>query len=335
MRYFLIVASLFTTVIVILLVEMAGILNPTLIFMMVSVYFAFASGILAGSISAAVTIGYMTCFFSVPGQFLHFTPDNFKRITLVWVSMPLVVLMVGILKQRLEVKTRKLAKQERKLADQLRLAGEVQKMMLQGDYGDPRISVQTLYGPAQVVSGDYYLYAWAKSGKVFNGCLIDITGHGVATALQTAAVSSVVSEEMQREEYWSVDLMQKLNTILSNYLTEENFAAVIGFSLDFEKSVLTCLSGGINFFLSSSSGWVKLPGSYLGLLPDASFDMVSLPFHPGDSFYFMTDGLTDKLVNNNGMFMAGDFAETVNKLRVIVSDPIRKDDCTAVCLKIR
>lgn len=334
--YIRVLAPLFT-LLAVPVIEILGIPNPVLIFMIVAVYFSFVGGILSGGISAAITLAYTTYFFSIPGQFLQYTPDNLKRILLVWVSMPLVVLLVGLLKDRLEEKIAQLDKQQQELSHQIRMAAKVQKLMLQGDYEDQRIVVQTLYRPAQLVSGDYYYYNLARSGNVFNGCLIDITGHGVASALQTAAVSSIVTEAMKVTENWSLSAMNRLNTLLSDYLIEDNFAAMIGFSLDFEKQQLSCIGGGINYFLAVSannSSWIQLPGGYLGLFPDARLNLLTIPFQSGDCFYFMTDGLSDQILQAQSS-MPQEFSVMVEQLQAYAGTADKKDDCTAVCVRVK
>lgn len=226
---------------------------------------------------------------------------------------------------------------QQQLAHQLQMAAKVQKLMLQGDYEDQRIVLKTLYAPSQLVSGDYYRFNWSKSGKVLNGCLVDITGHGVATALQTAAVSSIVTETMEATESWSINDMHKLNTQLSNYLAEDNFAAMIVFSLDFAAQRLSCYSGGINYFLASAGaddGWLQLPGSYLGLFPEADFELLTMPFQSGDCFYFMTDGLSDRILHDPAIVPQA-FAATVEQFRLHAADQNKKDDTTAICLQIR
>ena len=325
------------TILAVPVIEVLGIPNPVLIFMILAVYFSFVGGTLSGAISAAVTLAYTTYFFSIPGQLLQYTPDNLKRILLVWVSMPLVVWLVGLLKDRLEEKIAQLNRQQQQLVNQLQLAAKAQRLMLQGDYEDQRIVVQTIYAPAQLVSGDYYRYEWAGSGKVLNGCLVDITGHGVASALQTAAVSSIVTEAMKAAESWSISSMSQLNTLLGHYLIGDNFAAMLGFSLDFQKQQLSCIGGGISYFLAASehnNGWVQLPGGYLGLFPDAKLDLLVMPFQSGDCFYFMSDGLSDRIAEDQSV-SPREFDATVEQLRAYARAADKKDDCTAVCVKVK
>ncbi len=325
------------TILAIPLIEVLEIPNPVLIFMIVAVYFSFVGGTLAGGISAVVTLVYTTYFFSIPDQFLQYTPDNLKRIILVWVSMPLVVLLVGHLRDRLEEKIAQLNNQQQQLANQLKMAAKTQRLMLQGNYEDKRVVIETLYEPSQLVSGDYYCYNWSKSGKVISGCLFDITGHGVASALQTAAVSSIVTEAMKETEGWSISSMNQLNTLLGHYLIEDDFAAMIGFSLDFEKQQISCIGGGISYFLASSTnnnGWMQLPGGYLGLFPDAMLDFITMPFQSGDCFYFMSDGLSD-LILQNPSISPQEFDATVEQLRAYAKAADKKDDCTAVCIRIK
>lgn len=230
--------------------------------------------------------------------------------------------------------------EERKLQQQIQkdigLAGRVQKAMLPGDYQDEQVTVRTIYQAVNFVSGDYYGYRWIANGEVLNGFVLDVTGHGLATALQTAAVSVVLNDEMERNHIWSVKSLTRLNSQLEAYLPDGTFAAVMVFSFDFRKRILTCISGGINYYLSSTrstNGWTSLPGRFLGISEKAEFSMTTTPFQHGDTFYFFTDGLADRFDRKKPMDVHN-FPQTIAVLEQLAMDDGRQDDCSAICLQI-
>ena len=142
---------------------------------------------------------------------------------------------------------------------------------------------------------------------------------------------------MADEIAWSLEALSKLNLEIMNYLSEDAFASVFTFSLDIRQQTLTCITGGINRFLASTrehNGWVTLPGSYLGIDQQALFEQMTFQLHPGDCFYLLTDGITDR-IDQNKPFDASDFASTFSKLEQLAADSTKKDDSSGICLQYR
>jgi PAS domain S-box-containing protein len=72
---------------------------------------------------------------------------------------------------------------------ELRGAGTLQRSLLPQDSIHGNVEIRTLYEPHHEVSGDFYWYRWNKTGTVLQGFLLDVMGHGIGTALQTAALN--------------------------------------------------------------------------------------------------------------------------------------------------
>lgn len=222
------------------------------------------------------------------------------------------------------------------IQSQVELAGVVQRSLLPNDYQDDKVTIRAIYQPLTMVSGDFYGYRWSQDGKILNGYLIDVTGHGIATALHTSAISTMMNEVMNEEQPWTVARLTELNRHLITYFPNDAFAAFIGFTLDLENRQLTCISGGINYVLVSTqdrTGLVTIPGIYLGVTETPEFDTMVFPIQHGDTFYFMTDGfyedLPKEIVDSVSLFedaFAGLKRFTKGKLR---------DDCSALCIEIR
>ena len=82
------------------------------------------------------------------------------------------------------------------------------------------------------------------------------------------------------------------------------------------------------------NGVIARSGSFLGAGPDESFAAESISFDVGDSFYFMTQDLSDRLIAR-GEDLLQQFAETVGLLKLLSTDNRRSDDATAVCIHVR
>jgi diguanylate cyclase (GGDEF)-like protein len=93
--------------------------NPAVVYYLTLVFAAFYGGIPGGVVSAAIILGYMSLFFSIPGHPFSYSPENLQRIAVLWVTTPLIALMVSVLKHRLVQQTREL---ERAVIDLQHLA---------------------------------------------------------------------------------------------------------------------------------------------------------------------------------------------------------------------
>lgn len=228
-------------------------------------------------------------------------------------------------------------KLQEELQSQVKLAGVVQKSLLSPDFEDTAIEVKTLFQPFRLVSGDFLGYRRSPDGSLLHGYVLDVTGHGVAAALYTSAVSMLLNEMMEKPHAWTTETLRGLNRHISNYFPDDSFVALIVFTLDFHKNELFFVSFGINYVLvstSSNQGLVTAPGIYLGITPSPALESSRIPFQPGDSFYFMSDGLYEILPPEIG-HTAHQFDTTVATLEALSKSAKRHDDCSAICLKIK
>ncbi|MDR3566173.1 MAG: SpoIIE family protein phosphatase [Negativicutes bacterium] len=230
---------------------------------------------------------------------------------------------------------------ERKLQEKIQLevslAGSVQKAMLPEDFEDDKVTILSINEPYHLVSGDYFGCKWSDDGQLLNGFILDVTGHGLATALQTAAVSTILSEEMGKNRPWTTRAVEKLNTKLAAYLPDGAFAAAMLFSLDLRRRQLTCISAGINYLLLSNknnNGWVCLPGGFLGIPPLTNFGVATFSLQHGDAIYFLTDGFYAGMTPAAPM-PVHDFDETVGALAECAVREERSDDCTALAIRLK
>ncbi|MDU2065547.1 MAG: PAS domain S-box protein [Sporomusaceae bacterium] len=223
------------------------------------------------------------------------------------------------------------------LQGELELAGTMQKSLLPAEFNNELVAIRTVFQPLHFVSGDYYGYKWSRSKQQLHGYIIDVTGHGIATALHTASISSLLNETMEKEQGWTPTAFLELNRYCLEYFPENAFVAMIAFTFDFAKQTLTYITGGINYIIActqSDIGLMPLRGLYLGITSDPDFEFVTIPLQHGDLFYFMTDGIYERLPDSffNGICQ---FSETVEALKRLSQDGQRFDDCSALCIEVR
>ncbi|MBP2654289.1 MAG: hypothetical protein H6Q73_1858 [Firmicutes bacterium] len=179
----------------------------------------------------------------------------------------------------------------------LELAGQIQKSYLPQDIVTSCFEVRTFFQPYHIVSGDIFDCRFSQAENVLSGYIIDVMGHGFATALQTAALKVLFTQAMELD--LTVDQALKwINEQSTEYFEDDSFAAVIYFKVDFTNMVLNYASGGINhFFVRQQDGLrrVTVPGSLVGIAAGQDFEAHQLALKSGDSIHFLSDGILDLL----------------------------------------
>lgn len=223
---------------------------------------------------------------------------------------------------------------ERKICQDAQLAGKLQKALLPGDANNKLFVVRTAYAPLREVSGDFYNYLFHSDG-ILRGYISDISGHGIATALNSAAVRFNLDEALGKK--LTLELVQSVNTKLVEYLSDETFVALIMFEFDFYEKTVTLVTGGINHFLASTqqcNGLVTMPGGLIGLFEMADLNIVKMPIQSGDAFYFVSDGLMDLIIDNMPD-QVHDFEKSIDFLQEQIQEKPKMDDCSILCVKIQ
>ena len=231
----------------------------------------------------------------------------------------------------------RIRKQEQQLADELELAGAAQRELLQPGLDNESVCLQTVYAPYRWVSGDAYGYHWFAEEKRLRGYVLDVTGHSVATALQTTATSVILQRALTESAQWDVRFLGDLNMQLMHYFTETTFAALLLFEFDLTLSQLRITGGGIHHFYACAPdpGWQRLGSSLTGILPEPDFGELVIELSPGDFFCFMTDGFYEMLTKQGRPVAPASAVAMVDLLRQCAESPERWDDGAALCIEIR
>ena len=228
-----------------------------------------------------------------------------------------------------------IVRREQQSLSDAQLATRVQTALLSMPASSDFVLIDTIYQPFGYVGGDLYFLDWRYDGLLLRGFLIDVAGHGLATSLHTASLHVLLREVNERDLPLS-DAMRWINRRVGDYFDEATFAGAIGFELDLETRQLRWSCAGLpEVWMASQTltGVVAKPGLFLGILPDETFETHEIPIAVGDSFYFMTDGLTDLLDRQNGPELDR-YSAMVQRLRRMAEAPDRHDDATAVCIHV-
>lgn len=224
---------------------------------------------------------------------------------------------------------------EGRLREEVSLAGKIQRSFLPPALTNDKLVINTIYEPYTLVSGDTFDYFWLEGDHKFVGYIADVMGHGLPTALQTSALR-VLGRPVFEKRASLAERVAELNLISSSCFTEDSFAGLIAFELDFNEHTLTYVAAGINCFLAytkQAHGMMKTPGTFIGLLPDGEFEQHTIPFAAGDKFYFLSDGLYDLL--SESPCQLADYGRAIGQLTSLSRSKSRTDDATAIIIKIR
>lgn len=220
------------------------------------------------------------------------------------------------------------------LTRDVEFARRVQRELLPILADSPQVRIRTFYHPVNFVSGDSFLLEWQNDGAMLRGFLIDVSGHGLATAIQTAAIN-VLLREAASSKLPLLAQLQQVNSHAAKYFTDGAYAAIIGFELDLSQQELRYVGAGITQLLVNGRK-IETPGMFVGLWDDAEFEQGVLTVSAGDSFCFLTDGFTDCLAAGkpDQPTICGDFDAMVETLEKLMKTGGLRDDATGICLKL-
>lgn len=229
-----------------------------------------------------------------------------------------------------------LRERDRETQRELNLASKVQQDSLPKFFLGEKVKVDKVFMPHQVVSGDLLNYKWFAETEKLCGYVVDVSGHGMATALQTATFKMLLDNRLLRGEKIDAGEFEYINQRMMSYLYEDSFAGLLYFEFDFKKARLTVISAGITLFLAanpSECALIPVSGCYLGIFDKADAGTFTMPFQPGDIFCMMSDGLSD-LIEQSQVKRQKGFAEYKNWLEKLAENPAREDDCSGICIEI-
>lgn len=177
----------------------------------------------------------------------------------------------------------------------------------QRDYGAARLSL--LLRPSGHVGGDLVGFFDINETQ-FGMFSIDVSGHGVASALMTARLASYLSGSSPDQNLavaYAADrrlvprspakAAEQINKIILEQMdTELYFTMVLG-AFDLTTGVATIVQcGHPNPAVQRANGCVEFIGNGglpIGLIPDASWDDFSVTLQAGDRLLLASDGITE------------------------------------------
>ena len=187
------------------------------------------------------------------------------------------------------------AEQHRK--EDMQRAREVQELLLPKETPRmPGIDVAALYLPAQELGGDFYDFVqYGDEGLAI--AVGDVAGKGPAAALLASLGVGILREHAIHQPAVPAEMLADLNGHLQIPGNNGRFIAMVFGLYNPQTRELALANAGFPQPFVISNGRVRileLAGTPLGLLPDSTYDSISLRLAPGDAIVFCSDGVLEQ-----------------------------------------
>jgi serine phosphatase RsbU (regulator of sigma subunit) len=184
-----------------------------------------------------------------------------------------------------------------RMAEELRLASNVQRSLLPAPLQHARLDVAREFIPFREIGGDLYDFVPLGPHKMAFA-IGDVMGKGVPAALLAANLKASIRAQVEAENICPSALVAKVNRMFWDVVPNGLFASLFFGVFDLEASVLRFVNAGHHYpFLVSAQGEIRdlvQGGTVLGLVEDSSYEQGSVPFRADDLFVFYSDGITDR-----------------------------------------
>jgi serine phosphatase RsbU (regulator of sigma subunit) len=184
-----------------------------------------------------------------------------------------------------------------RMAEELRLASNVQRSLLPAPLQHARLDIAREFIPFREIGGDLYDFVPLGPHKMAFA-IGDVMGKGVPAALLAANLKASIRAQVEAENICPSALVAKVNRMFWDVVPNGLFASLFFGVFDLEASVLEFVNAGHHYpFLIHPQGEVRdlvQGGTVLGLVEDSTYEQGSVSFRPDDLFVFYSDGITDR-----------------------------------------
>ncbi len=235
--------------------------------------------------------------------------NNVRSAAAISLSNSLMYQNLSNLKDNLEMiveeRTRELKKKNDQMLFELKVAKNVQKTMLPTNLpNNENIQIASRIIPLMEVSGDFYDIIQIGSERIAIA-LVDVSGHGVPSALLTSMIKSEIDNQLKTERDTAL-ICSNLNLNLQNTLSETGFYFTMFLCIlnigSMEMEYSNC--GHTDPIIIKANGEIvrlSTDGFFIGTPFEAAYESRKIKMDEGDRIYFFTDGVTEAR-DNEGQF---------------------------------
>ncbi|MCK5076276.1 MAG: SpoIIE family protein phosphatase [Calditrichia bacterium] len=218
--------------------------------------------------------------------------------------------------EKIEQARKIIEKQNQRIQSELEIAGSLLKKLLPVTPEIPCIDFGIWFEPSASLGGDFYDF------RVFEGnsllfIQVDVTGHGVSSAL-LAAQSKIAFQNAADRFKSPGKLLEDLNNEFKNLNDTDLFFSAFAGYIDIKNRVLHYSNAAHPFpLLFKKNEVIELDtgGFLIGVLPVMEYEDKSIDLEENDVLVVYTDGLTEARNEKDEMYNTGGLKNFINKYK--------------------
>jgi serine phosphatase RsbU (regulator of sigma subunit) len=185
----------------------------------------------------------------------------------------------------------------RRMADELRLASNMQRSLLPAPVQHGRLEIAREFIPFREIGGDYYDFIELGPDRLAVA-IGDVMGKGVPAALMAANLKASVRAQVQGGDTAPEDVTRRVNRLFWDVTPQGLFCSLFFAVFDLQRGVLEYVNAGHHYpFLVRRDGRILdlvEGGTVIGLAEDSLYRRGTARLEPDDLLIFYSDGVTDR-----------------------------------------
>lgn len=188
---------------------------------------------------------------------------------------------------------------QQRIKEELQEAADYVESLLPAPISSGVPTVSWLFRPSERLGGDFFGYHWLDS-ESFAFFMIDVSGHGIGSALHAAAVGHLLRAETTEGRMRDpAEILVSLNRRLP--MEDHNelyFSLFFGIYSLLSGRMRYASGGGVPPYLISPSGAsrnLERSGPVIGMNPKARYAALEVDIDPGSTLYLYSDGLYEQV----------------------------------------
>jgi serine phosphatase RsbU (regulator of sigma subunit) len=185
----------------------------------------------------------------------------------------------------------------RRMADELRLASNVQRSLLPAPVQHGRLEIAREFIPFREIGGDYYDFIELGPDRVAVA-IGDVMGKGVPAALMAANLKASVRAQVQGGDVAPEEVTRRVNRLFWDVTPQGLFCSLFFAVFDLQRGVLEYVNAGHHYpFLVRRDGTVldlTEGGTVVGLAEESRYRRGGAALEPDDLVVLYSDGVTDR-----------------------------------------